>query len=141
MRDLMNNLDCKRGISPAAAVADNTPFVSQIVDLQGSDSAMFVILSGALADPDATFTALVEHGEQANLSDATAVPDEGLNGTEALAGFNFGADDKVFKIGYRGDKRYARVTITPANNTGNVFVAGVWILGHQGTRPAANPPA
>lgn len=32
-RDLLNNLDGKRGISPAAAVTDNTPFVSQIMNM------------------------------------------------------------------------------------------------------------
>ena len=75
MQDLHNNIHPRRGISPAAAVADNTPFVSQIVDLAGYDAAEFVILTGALADADATFATLVEHGDAANLSDAAAVPD------------------------------------------------------------------
>jgi hypothetical protein len=47
----------------------------------------------------------------------------------------------VFKIGYRGPKRYARVTVKPAANTGNAFVAGVWVLGHPRNRPTSNPPA
>ena len=75
MRDLHNNI-IWRGISPAAAVTDNTPFVSQIVDLQGYDAAEFVILTGSLADADATFTTLLEHGDAANLSDAAAGPDD-----------------------------------------------------------------
>jgi hypothetical protein len=140
-RDLHNNIHVKRGISPAAAVADNTPFVSQIIDMAGYESAEFVILTGALADADATFTVLVEDGAAANLSDAAAVADSQLLGTEAQAGFTFADDDKAFKIGYVGGKRYARVTVTPANNTGNAFVAGVWILGNPRSAPTSNPPA
>jgi hypothetical protein len=141
MRDLHNNLHPRRGISPAAAVADNTPLVSQIVDLQGFEAAEFVILTGSLADADATFETLVEHGDAANLADAAAVPDDQLLGLEAQASFTFGDDDKVFKIGYRGPKRYARVTVTPAANTGNAFIAGLWILGHPRNAPTPNPPS
>lgn len=140
MRDLISLIDVKRGVSPAAAVTDNTPFVSQIFDCRGYDSVAFVALTGSLADADATFATLVEHGDQSNLSDAAAVPDDSLNGTEALASFTFAADDKVFKVGYRGSKRYVRVTITPANNAGNAFVAGAWVA-LPNIMPPANPPA
>lgn len=128
MRDLANSIEVRRAISPAAATTDNTPFVSQIVDVAGFDKLMFAIVLGVLADADATFAVLVEHGDQANLSDAAAVPDVNLTGTEASAGFDFSADNKVRKIGYVGSKRYVRLTITPANNTGNVFLSAVAIL-------------
>ncbi len=140
MRDLLNNIDLKRGILPAAAVTDNTAFVSQILDVRGLNSATFAILTGSLADADATFTVLVEEGDQANLADAAAVADDDLIGTEALASFTFADDNKVFKVGYRGGKRYVRVTVTPSNNTGNAFVAGLWIT-EPLIRPSANPPA
>lgn len=139
--DLHNHINLKRGISPAAAATDNTAFVSQIVDTRGYGSVEFAILTGSLADADATFTVLVEDGDAANLSDAAAVADAELLGTEALASFTFSDDDKVFKIGYVGNKRYVRVTVTPANNTGNAFVSGVWILGNPTLFPTANPPA
>ena len=140
MRDLMNNIHPVRAISPAAAVTDNTAFVSQIIDRQGYQSLAFVILTGALADADATYTVLVEHGEAANLSDAAAVPDEMLIGTEVLAGFTFADDDKTRKIGYIGDLRYVRLTVTPVNNSGNAFVAAVGLLGHPNRVPTPNPP-
>lgn len=138
--DLHNNIDVKRGISPAAAVTDNTAFVSQILDTRGYGAVEFLILTGALADTDATFTVLVEDGDAANLSDAAAVVDAELLGLESQAAFTFANDDVVRKIGYIGNKRYVRVTITPANNTGNAFVAGVWVLGEPTIRPTANPP-
>lgn len=140
--DLHNNINAKRGYSPvAAAQTDNTAMVSEIVDTRGYGSVEYLILTGSLADADATFTVLVEDGDASNLSDAAAVVDAELLGTEALAGFTFADDNKVFKIGYVGNKRYARVTITPANNTGNACVAGVWVLGNPVLAPTANPPA
>lgn len=135
MRDFANHIEVRRAISPAAATTDNTAFVSQIIDLAGYSQLAFAILVGALADADATFTVLVEHGDASNLSDAAAVPDTQLTGTEASAGFTFAADDKVRKIGYVGSKRYVRLTVTPANNTGNAFVAACAIL--SGSRYAA----
>lgn len=140
MRSLANNLHLKRAISPAAAVADNTPLVSQIIDRLGYEQLVFAILLGALADADATFAVLVQHGDQANLSDAADVPDLQLTGTEALAGFTFADDDKVRKIGYVGPKRYVRLTITPANNSGNAFVAAIAILAGGRYGPTPNPP-
>lgn len=141
MRDLANRLNIKRAISPAAAVTDNTAFVSQIIDLSGYGSCVFAIQSGSIADADATITALVEHGDAANLSDAAAVPDAQLTGTEALAGFTFANDDAVRKIGYVGPKRYVRLTMTPANNTGNIFLSALAILGDSRYSPTPNPPA
>jgi hypothetical protein len=135
---MMNNIDPSRGLSPVS-VADTTPQVSQILDMSAYWAAVFVILTGSIADADATFTVLVEHGDQANLSDAAAVPDEYLNGTEALAGFIFSDDDQVRKIGYTGIKRYVRVTITPVANASAALLAGVWI-GFPHRRAAENPP-
>lgn len=136
MRDLANHLTVRRAISPAAAISDNTALISQIIDKTGYESLMFAIATGSLADADATFTVLVEHGDAANLSDAAAVPDSQLTGTEAAASFNFGHDDATRKIGYVGPKRYVRLTITPANNSGSSFIAAIAILSDTRYWPA-----
>jgi hypothetical protein len=141
-RDLHNNIDIKRGISPAAAGTDNTAYVSQIVDTLGYGSVEFIILTGANTDANATFTTLFEDGDDASLSDHAAVDDSFLLGTEALASFTYADDNKAFKIGYTGPKRYARVTITPSgNDSGNIYIAGAWLLGHPHVAPTSNPPA
>lgn len=137
--DLSNKLDFKRAISPVS-VADNTAQVSQIIDTRGSRGVMFAILLGSLADVDATFAVTIDHGDQANLSDAVSVPADMLNGTTALASFIFSDDDKVRKIGYRGDKRYVRLTITPSANASAALIAAVAILDPL-YAPASNPPA
>ena len=125
-RDMRSKIKVARGLSPVAATTDNTAYVSQVIDTQGFDSVTFAIITGSLADVDATFTTLVEHSDT-NFSGA-AVPDAQLTNLETTASFTFAADDSVLTIGYIGDKRYVRVTVTPAANTGNVFIAGAWIL-------------
>lgn len=139
MRDLMNNIHVARAISPVS-VADTTPLVSQIIDRRGYDSLTYLIALGSIADADATFTVLLEHGDVANLSDAAAVPDAQLLGTEALAAFQFDDDNEVRKIGYIGGKRYTRLTITPVANASAALVAAVALLGHPSLAPTANPP-
>lgn len=142
MRDIMDNLDIKRAITPQAARTDNTAIVSQIVDLNGYDGCMFALNLGANTDTNATFAVLVEDGETANLADNQPVDDAYLNGLEANAGFTAADDDnKLKKIGYCGIKRYVRVTITPSgNDSGNIFLSAEWVLSPL-RRPAANPPA
>lgn len=128
MRDLHNNILVSRGLSPVAAGTDNTAYVSQIIDTANFDATEFLILIGANTDADATFTTLVEDGDNASLTDNAAVADAYLLGTEALASFDFSDDNETRKIGYIGSKRYVRVTITPANNAaGNIFIAGCWL--------------
>ena len=129
--DLHNNVKFSRGISPVAAVTNDDPFVSQICDFANSEQNEFIGQLGALADANVTLTVLFEHGDDSGLSDAAAAPDDDLLGVEAMS-LTFANDDDTFKIGYRGRKRYGRVTITPANNTGNIFLAGIWA--QSGTR-------
>jgi hypothetical protein len=141
MRDLMNNLHFVSAIVPiAAAQTDNTALQSNIIDTQGYDSLAFAIMTGTLADVDATFTTLVRHGNESNLSDAVDVPDDMLGGSELLASFNFGDDNECRKIGYTGDKRYVRLVVTPANNTGAAPIVAIAVLGHPANAPTPNPP-
>jgi len=135
MRDFHNSLKIVPLYNPAAAVTDNTAQVSAIIDTANSGGVELAIQFGSLADVDATFTVLVEEGNVANLSDAAAVADADLLGTELLAAPLFSDDNKVCKIGYKGNKRYVRVTVTPAANSGNIFIAGVAILGSPRTYP------
>lgn len=122
--DLHNAIKVSRCISPVS-VADNTAQVGQIIDNAGFRGLEYVIALGSIADADATFTVLLEHGDAANLSDAAAVPDEELLGTEAQAGFQFDSDNLTRKLGYIGAKRYTRLTITPANNASAALLGAV----------------
>ena len=140
MRDLMNNVNIKRVLSPVS-VADTSAQVGQIIDRQGYDSLTYVIATGSIADADATFTVLLEEGDVSNLSDAAAVADADLIGTEVLAAFQFDDDNECRKLGYKGNKRYTRLTITPVANASAALLAAVAVLGHPSVVPTANPPA
>jgi len=138
-KDLMNNIDVKRVISPVS-VADNTAQVGTVVDGQGFGSVTYLIATGSIADADATFTVLLEESD-ASGSGYAAVADDDLLGTEALAGFQFDDDNECRKLGYRGIKRYTRLTITPANNASAALIAAVAVLGSPAVGKTANPPA
>lgn len=146
MRDSISNWQVKRALSPVS-VADNTAQVSQIIDRQGYDSLAFLIATGSLADADATFTVLMEEGDVSNLSDAAAVADADMvsqtNGTapETAASFTFAADDQVRKIGYLGNKRYLRLTITPAVNASAALLAVIAVLSRAEHKPVIQATA
>ena len=134
LRDISNNLYCECAFPPKAAVTDNTAFVSTIFDTANFGSVMLSGTHGTNADANATYTVLVEDGDNSALTDNAAVADAFLIGVEAM-GLDFADDDKAFKIGYIGPKRYVRVTITPAGNTGNAFIAGNWIASGARDQP------
>lgn len=140
----MATFDIMNELAPAGAtvtnVSDNTATVSGIVDMQGYEAAMFLVVTGTLVDADATFTVLVEHGNDSGLSDAAAVADIDLVGTEALAGFTFAEDNSARKIGYIGNKRYIRCTITPAANTGAAPIGVACLRGRPNHAAVENPP-
>lgn len=140
MRDMMNRITPKKCISPQS-VADNTALVGTIIDRKDYESLTYLILAGSLGDAGAEFTVLLEEGDVSNLSDAAAVADADLIGTEALASFIQSDDDKCFKLGYKGSKRYTRLTITPTNNGTAALIGAVAVLGHPINGPTVNPPA
>ena len=129
MQDLHNSIEHRRVISPQSEAA-NTALVGQIINHANFDSVEYLILIGTLTDADATFAVLLEDGDDSGLSDAAAVVDAQLLGTEALAGFNFGNDDEVRKLGYLGAKGFSRLTITPAANAAAALIAASCVLGN-----------
>lgn len=139
MRDLMNNVHVTPAFAPKAAVTDNTAQVSTTCDCKGYNSCMLAYILGTNADADMTYTLLIEDSDDD--STYAAVSDDYLNGTEVLGSADFGDDGETRKIGYTGIKRYVRATLTPANNTGNIFLGGVWLLGKASRSPTPNPPA
>ncbi|MCE9566354.1 MAG: hypothetical protein K8U57_30390 [Planctomycetes bacterium] len=135
-QDLHNNIQVLSVFDPIDLGTGNTAKVGEIIDRQNAQGVEFIIQTGSLADSDATFTVLVEDGDDSGLSDNAAVDDTQLLGTEAGAAFIFSDDNKIAKIGYIGYKRYVRLTVTPANNTGAVLISACAIL--HGLRGAPN---
>lgn len=136
MRDMKNSIEVRPVLDPFT-ITDNTPYVGATIDSLGYESLTYAIATGTLADADATFAVLLEEGDESDMSDAAAVADADLLGTEAAAGFTFADDGETRTLGYVGNKRYTRLTITPSGNSGNAPVAAVAILGHPTTAPVA----
>ncbi len=103
--------------------------------MRGFKSLVWLIVLGEIADVDVTFTVLMEDGDDSGLSDAADVIDAQMDPTEAVAAPLFSSDDTIRKIGYVGEKRFVRLTITPAANTGNIFLAIVALMGDADRRP------
>lgn len=136
MRDQSSELKVIQLFPPTTITNANTATVSSIIDRLNFDALTLAIVYGGLTDANVTSTVLVEEGDQANMSDAAAVADAQLIGTEAGAAVTFADDNKVAKIGYKGSKRYVRVTVTPVGNDAGAYpFAGVAILGNPATAP------
>ena len=138
MRDMANSLTIRPVIAPAAnANLGTTPLVGTVIDRLGFDSLVYAIQTGTLSDADATYTTLLEESD-ASGSGFTAVADADMIGTEAAASFTYANDGVVRKLGYIGNKRYTRLTVTPAAaDSGNSPIAAIAILGNAYSRPAA----
>lgn len=139
-RDMFNHIDPKVAIAPVV-VTDGTAQVSAAIDVRHYESVTFVILLGTLADADATWTVTVKEGSDSTQGNHTAVADEDLLGTEALAGFAFGDDGACRKIGYVGGQDYVSIEIDDDTaNTGNAPMAVLCLLVPYDSMPTNNPP-
>jgi hypothetical protein len=136
MRDIASNIVVRPVIAPAAnSNLGTTPLVGTVIDRLGFNSLAYAIITGTLSDADATYAVLLEESDQSG-SNFTAVADEHLTGTEADAGFTYANDGVTRKLGYRGSKRYTRLTITPAAaDSGNSPIAAIAILGNPSVAP------
>lgn len=139
MRDQAHNITLRPVIAPAAnADLGTTPLVGSIIDRLGYDSLTYGIITGTLSDANATYAVLLEESDDSGMSGANAVADADLIGTEAAAAFTYANDGVTRKLGYVGNKRYTRLTITPTGaDSGNSPIAAIAILGGAHVRPVA----
>jgi hypothetical protein len=134
MKDLTNNIQVLRSISPVS-VSDNTAQAGQAIDRLGYESVTYVLNIGSIADADATFTVLLQEcdtsgGSYTDVADADMISQTPGTAPETAAGFQFDDDNEVRKLGYIGNKRYTKLTITPVNNASAAVISAVAILGN-----------
>lgn len=131
-KDLHSNIGIAVALKPITSTTG--AHAGEIVDTDGFDSCVFVIETGDMTD--GTQTPSVEMGDASNLSD-TADAASYLHGTIASATFAATDDFKVKKLGYRGPKRYCRLTMTAASATTGGLLSAVAVLGHPHLGPVA----
>lgn len=141
LKDLISNLKVSQLLDPAAVTAD---VESSSLDRQGYGSLMFLASLGEDGGTlDESNHIQLEVQESDDNSAFTAVADEHLD--RYVAGDNDGTfakvdaaskDDAVYKVEYRGYKRYARVVVN-VTGTINCPVAIIGLSGNAHLLPEA----
>ncbi len=126
-RDAHNNMEQKVALDLQEITSDTTT-AGNILDLANVEAIEFLITAGAITD--GAYAILVEDGNDSGLSDAAAVADAQLLGTELLAAFTATDDDKASRIGYIGNKRFVRISIVSTGTTSGGFFAVLASLSH-----------
>ncbi|MEV3848097.1 hypothetical protein ACFW61_03305 [Streptomyces microflavus] len=122
-RDLKNQFSVAQSLAPAAAAAAAD---GAAVDLANYRSAMVVIDAGTATGTTPSFTFEVQESDTTTPGDFTPVADADLDGTEPV--ITTANDAAVYEIGYRGRKRYLRVTIEAATGTTPVLPCSALVL-------------
>lgn len=111
----------------AQTIASDTTTNGNSIDMQGFQSVVF---AGQVANyNDGDYTPLIE--ESSDNSNWSAVADADLlptgTGQEAAAQLSAAG---TFKLGYRGNERYVRLSIVSANTSTGANVAAMGVQGH-----------
>lgn len=128
MKDLHSHLSPIAALIPAVVSATAT---SAAIDLQGFNSAEVFVQTGAIASAG-DFTTKLQHSNTTTSGDfVDCVAGELLGAFPASL-----AADSVYRVGYRGAKRYLRTVTT--KNGGTSIIAGIAVLrGHPTDTPVA----
>ncbi|WP_426036493.1 hypothetical protein [Brevundimonas sp. DC300-4] len=128
MKDLHSNISPVVSLIPAAIAATAN---GAAIDLQGFDSAEFIVNTGAIAAAG-DYTVKVQHSSTTTSGDFTDCAAADLLGALPASL----AADTVYRVGYKGGKRYVRHAIT--KNSGTSIIAGIVCLkGHPTNGPVA----
>ncbi len=127
MKDLHSDIGVVAAVVPATLTATNT---SAAIDLQGFDSATVIIQTGAIGSSGNFTPSLTECATSGGSYTEVAAADLIGSFTDPLAA------SSLYKIGYRGNKRYIKTVLTL--NSGTSIVAGVVVVkGHAANAPVA----
>ncbi len=126
MRDLVSNISVIPAIAPAvqAAAADGAA-----IALKGFDSLVFAINTGAIVGAGDFGVKVQESDDGTTFTDAAASAVLGTVPATLAA-------TSSYKLGYRGFKPFARLSLTKAGGT-SIGLGAVAIKGHAHTRPVA----
>lgn len=117
MRDIYSNIKTIQALAPAVQAATIN---GATIDTLGSKSLAFVVNTGAIAG-SGVYALTLEESD--NASDWTAVAADATQGTLPASM----AADTVYRVGYLGFKRYARIVVTKTSGT-SIAAGAVAIL-------------
>ncbi len=127
MRDLYSNIAARSAIAPAvqSAAADGTT-----IDLKGFNRVAFVVNTGAIVSSGDFGVKLQESDASGSGFTDVATTDRDTNAPVTLAAAS------TYKLGYRGVKRYVRLSLTKAGGT-SIALGASAILGDPADAPVA----
>ncbi len=127
-RDLYSNIGLAQAIVPAVKSAAGDGIA---IDTKGYSSIAFIVNTGAIAS-DGDFGVAIQESDTTTGGDFTAAGAEFVdsNAPATLAA------SSIYKLGYRGNKRYVRLQLTKAGGT-SIALGAVAVLGHPHDAPVA----
>lgn len=130
MRDMKNLIDTPAvpTLNTAAQSATGTA-PDAGVDLRGYDSAMFVVAAGAIVSSGLFYPKAVESDDNSTWTDVAAADLEGSFLTTGMA------TNDVYRVGYKGSKRYVGIVPVKISGTSTVMTAVV-LRGKRSAVPA-----
>ena len=136
MKDLYNNVTLAAAQYPASISATGSVIS---VDRRGYDSVLACVNTGAMTTVDSSnyFSYTLVESDDGSTFTAVAAADIEGGSTNLIAKLDAAGDaDKLFKLGYKGSKRY--VGILPTETGTSVVIAGAFfILGDPADAPVA----
>lgn len=128
MRDLFSNVSAVLALAPAVKTAAGDGVA---IDTHGFGSVAFVVNTGAIVGAG-DFSVKLQESDTTTPGDFTDVAADQVdsNAPATLAA------SSAYKLGYRGFKRYARISLTTAGGT-SIAAGAVAVLGDAQKRPVA----
>ena len=128
MRDLTSNIGAVPALTPAVKTAAG---VGPAIDLQGFESVAFIVNTGAIA-ASGDFGVKLQESDTTTSGDFTDVAADQVDSTVPATL----AASSAYKLGYRGFKRYTRLSLTYVGGT-SIALGAVAVLGNAHSRPVA----
>ena len=148
MHDIVNNIGITQVLNPQTIQA--SALNSGNIDTQGAEALAVVLLVGNIVDTlgaSVRIDVKIEHADDDGTGNpgtyAACVDDDVLNFTGLIAGLfisidSAGEKQKRYAIGYRGGKRFVKVTATPVGLTTGGPVAMMSLKGNINQLPVNN---
>jgi hypothetical protein len=127
MKDLYSNVGIDAAVVPATLTATNT---SAAIDLQGFESAMVIIQTGAIGGAGNFTPKLTECATSGGTYTDVAAAD--LNGIFPAVL----AASSIYRVGYRGSKRFIKTVLTLNSGT-NILAGAMIVKGDPANGPVA----
>ncbi len=128
MKDLVSTFAAIAALAPAVLAATST---SAALDLQGFNSAAFVVHTGAIVSAG-DFTVSIQESDTTTSGDFADVDTADLSGTLPATL----EENSVYRVGYTGAKRYLRVVVTKNGGT-SIATSILLVKGHPEDAPVA----